>query len=98
MVNIPKFKVPVYILMSDGTGIYCVIFARQNQRLIEILGEIRAFIPVETNDGVQLINKAHILRVVVLTKEQMNRLRCSLTSTLIIWKIIPGSGTFRCLL
>ena len=71
MVNIPKFKVPVYILMSDGTGIYCVIFARQNQRLIEILGEIRAFIPVETNDGVQLINKAHILRVVVLTKEQM---------------------------
>ena len=71
MVNIPKFKVPVYILMSDGAGIYCVIFARQNQRLIEILGDIRAFIPVETNVGVQLINKAHILRVVVLTKEQM---------------------------
>ena len=71
MINIPKFKVPVYILMSDGVGIYCVIFARQNQRLIEILGDDRTFIPVETNVGVQLVNKAHILRVVILTKAQM---------------------------
>jgi len=71
MLSIPKFKVPVLILMSDGVGIYCVIFARQNQRLIEILGDDRTFIPVETNAGVSLLNKAHILRVVILTKAEM---------------------------
>jgi hypothetical protein len=67
----PKFNVPVRIHQSDGVSVYCVVFVRQNQRVIEILCDERTFIPMQTNQGVSLMNKAHILRLEILSKDQI---------------------------
>jgi len=67
----PKFNIPARIDLSNGVSMYCVVFVRQNQRVIEMLGDERTFIPVQTNDGVSLLNKAHILRLEILTKAEI---------------------------
>ena len=67
----PKFNVPVRIEMSDGLGMYCVVFVRQNQRVIEMLCDERGFIPVQTNEGISLLNKSHILRIGIMTKDEI---------------------------
>jgi hypothetical protein len=67
----PKFNIPVRIDLSGGASMYCVVFVRQNQRIIEMLGDERTFIPVQTNDGVSLVNKAHILRLEIMTKTEI---------------------------
>ena len=57
--------------MSDRTQIIGVIFVRQNQRVIEVLCDERAFFPVETTGSVRLLNKQHVVQVDLLPIEEI---------------------------
>ena len=61
-----KFGVPVRIAMSDKTQIIGLIFVRQNQRVIEVLCDDRAFFPVKTIGSVRLLNKQHVVQLDLL--------------------------------
>lgn len=67
----PKFGVPVRIAMSDGTQSFGVVFVRQNQRVLDMLCDARAFFPIETTEGVRLLNKHHALQIDLMSIEEM---------------------------
>lgn len=70
MVN-PKFAVPVRIDLTAGDGMYCAVFLRQNQRIVEMICDDRRFFPVRTRDKIMLVNKDHVVRIEIMTQEEM---------------------------
>lgn len=57
--------------MADRTQIIGALFVRQNQRVIEVLCDERAFFPIETIGGVRLLNKQHVVQVDLLPMEEI---------------------------
>lgn len=67
----PKFGVPVRIAMSNNTQCIGVVFVRQNQRVLDMLCDARAFFPIETTGGVKLLNKNHAVQIDLMSIEEM---------------------------
>ena len=67
----PKFGVPVRIAMVDGTLIIGMVFVRQNQRVIDVVCDVRNFFPIKTNAGVSLLNKQHAVQIHLLSIEEI---------------------------
>ncbi len=62
----PKYGIPVRFALADRTQIMGVVFVHQNQRVIEVLCDGRSFFPIETLDGVRLLNKRHVVQIDLL--------------------------------
>ncbi len=69
--RIAKYNIPSRLFFANEFSIYCVVFVRQDQRVSDMLCDGRAFFPVQTTEGVSLINKSHVLRLEVMSKERI---------------------------
>ena len=69
--RLPKFGVPVRIVMTENNHILGVIFVHQGQRILDVLCDARSFIPVATTAGMRLLNKQHAVEIDLLPIEEM---------------------------
>ena len=56
-------RVPVRIVCADGEAVDCIVFLAPGARVIDLLNDDRAFLPIETRDGFRAIAKADIRRL-----------------------------------
>lgn len=62
----PKYCVPVKITLDTGDQHFGGVHLRQNQRVLEVLCDERAFLPVRLIDRTILLNKSHLVQVDLL--------------------------------
>jgi len=68
---VSRVKVGVELVLTDGTTVQGSLFARQKQRLVEIMNDPRGYIPIELEDGqVKVINKAVISTVTPIQQDE----------------------------
>ena len=61
----PKFETSVRVSMSDGDQFDAYVFLRVDERLIDLLNDPRAFIPVKKKDGATaIIAKTNIVSII----------------------------------
>ena len=65
---IPKYEIPVRILLSDQESVLGIIFIRQEQRILDMLCEEKQFFPVSTKTGMYIINKKSVVKVEILDR------------------------------
>ena len=66
-----KLGIPVRLGMSEKELLLGLIFVRQDQRVIDVLCDGRAFIPLKTRAGFKLVNKQHIIQIDLVTPEEL---------------------------
>ena len=64
----PKYKIPVRVSLVQEDAVLGIIFVRQEQRIIDMLCDQRAFFPINTKDGMFLINKSSVIKMEILDK------------------------------
>lgn len=72
MNHIPKYGFPVRIdLSGESQSVLGVVYVRQDQRVVDMLCDGRAFFPVSTKEGLFVINKSAVTKVSVLEREKV---------------------------
>ena len=72
MARLHKFRLPVRIdLMGGNESVLGVVHVRQDQRVIDMLCDERPFFPVDTKEGLLVINKAAIAKIIVADREKV---------------------------
>ncbi len=67
---VSRGKVEVDLALMDGTTLRGSLFATQRQRLVDMMNDPRAFIPIELEDGtVKVVNKAAISSITLLQQD-----------------------------
>lgn len=61
--RISKQHVVATINLSDGSSVTGKIYLTQSQRPLDMLNDGRAFVPVDSEDGLVVVAKAHIVSV-----------------------------------
>jgi DnaJ-domain-containing protein 1 len=64
-----KVKVEVELELDDGTRTLATMFVAAYQRVVDVLNDDRQFLPVTGPEGVSLINKKTIRRVVPFAQQ-----------------------------
>ena len=70
--HVPKYRLPFRITLQNETVIYCIMFMRQDQRAIDMLCDERPFFPIESTEGVHLIAKSSVMKVDVLSRDEVD--------------------------
>lgn len=72
MDHIPKYGLPVRIdLGREDQSVFGVVYVRQDQRIVDMLCDNRGFFPLNTNEGLLVINKTAVTKVSVLEREKV---------------------------
>lgn len=72
--HIQKYRLPVQVhLVGDTNVLLGVVHVRQDQRVLDMLCDPRSFFPVETRDGVFIINKASVTKIALARREDIER-------------------------
>lgn len=66
MDRIPKYRIPVRISLVQEESVLGIVFLRQEQRILDMLCEPKAFFPVNTKTGMFLVNKQSVIKLEVL--------------------------------
>ena len=70
----PKYCVPVKATLEDGSQHFGAVHVRQNQRVIGVLCDERAFIPFKLRDRTILLNKAKLVQVDILELSEIEEM------------------------
>lgn len=72
MFRVHKFRLPVRIyLIGETDAVSGVVYVRQDQRVVDMLCDPRSFFPVETRDGLVVIGKAAVAKILVVGREKV---------------------------
>lgn len=72
--RIHKFRLPVRIhLAGESQAVLGVVHVRQDQRIVDMLCDQRSFFPVQTRDGLLIIGKAAVTKLVVVDREKADQ-------------------------
>lgn len=64
---VERQKTEVDLTLIDGTALRGNLFITQRQRLVDVMNDPRAYIPIELEDGsIKLVNKAVIGTVALI--------------------------------
>ncbi|QDA35748.1 hypothetical protein E4191_16435 (plasmid) [Paracoccus liaowanqingii] len=75
MSHINKYRLPVQIhLIGETSVVLGVVHVRQDQRVLDMLCDQRPFFPVETRDGIFMINKATVTKIALATRRDIDRI------------------------
>ncbi|TNC50838.1 hypothetical protein FHG66_07660 [Rubellimicrobium rubrum] len=69
----PKYGIPLRIALTNQDEIMGLVYVQWSQRIRDLLCERDAFLPVRTTKGTILLNKVNIVRVDILTLEQITK-------------------------
>lgn len=58
----------VTIRTSDGRTIYGKVFLLSSERISDLINSESQFIPVELNNGIEIVNKDHIISLLDMKK------------------------------
>lgn len=64
--KIPKYCIPVRMMLEDGKQHLGGIHVRQNQRILDVLCDERPFLPVNLRDKTILLNKSKVVQIDIL--------------------------------
>lgn len=74
MDRIPKYGLPVRVsIMGDTPDLLGVVYVRQEQRVIDMLCDARPFFPLQTKERLVLVNKAAVMLLSMLDREQVEQ-------------------------
>ncbi|WP_369126994.1 DUF6812 domain-containing protein [Paracoccus liaowanqingii] len=69
------FRLPVQIhLAGESDVVLGVVHVRQDQRVLDMLCDARLFFPVETREGVILINKNTVTKIALATRNNIEKI------------------------
>ena len=68
---VPKNRIPVRMVLADGSQTVGVVFVRQGERVTEVLSKESMFFPLVSNNGTSLINKNHVIKIEIPTMEDI---------------------------
>lgn len=72
--RIHKFRLPVRIsFLGETDALLGVVYVRQDQRIGDMLCDQRGFFPLETNEGLVIVNKAAISKVYVANRRTVEK-------------------------
>lgn len=64
---VERQKAEVDLTLMDGTALRGNLFITQRQRLVDVMNDPRAYIPIELEDGsIKLVNKSNIGTVALI--------------------------------
>ncbi len=64
---VERQKMEVDLTLMDGTALRGNLFVTQRQRLVDVMNDPRAYIPIELEDGtIKLVNKSNIGTITLL--------------------------------
>lgn len=64
---VERQKMEVDLTLIDGTALRGNLFVTQRQRLVDVMNDPRAYIPIELEDGtIKLVNKSNIGTITLL--------------------------------
>ncbi|WP_210528276.1 DUF6812 domain-containing protein [Rubellimicrobium arenae] len=66
-----RYGIPLRILLSNGEELLGLVYVQWGQRVRDLLAEGDPFLPFRSRSGTHLINKASLIRVDLLTLEQI---------------------------
>ena len=70
----PKSRIEAEVVLTDGGTLHGNLFVGQQQRLLDVLNDDRAFLPMElAENSIIIINKATIARIIPI-KEAASRI------------------------
>jgi hypothetical protein len=68
MEKLEKEERSVTIRTSDGRTIYGKVFSLSTERISDLVNNESQFIPVELENGIEIVNKDHIISILELRK------------------------------
>ena len=68
MEKLEKEERTVTIRTSDGRTIYGKVFLLSSERISDLVNNESQFIPVELENGIEIVNKNHIISILELRK------------------------------
>ena len=72
--RIHKFRLPVRIhLAGESQAVLGVVHVRQDQRIIDMLCDQRSFFPVQTKEGLLIVGKTAVTKLVVVNREKADQ-------------------------
>lgn len=72
MPRIHKYRLPVRIdFIGELNSSMGVVYVRQDQRVIDMLCDQRSFFPVETTEGLLIVGKAAVARILVVDRKKV---------------------------
>ena len=67
---VSRIKIEVDLVLMDGTTLRGSLFAKQRDRLVDIMNDPRTYIPIELEDGtIKVVNKAVISTITPLQQD-----------------------------
>lgn len=74
LTRIHKFRLPVRIhLIGETNAVLGVVHVRQDQRVVDMLCDHRDFFPVETREGLLIVGKAAVAKILVVGREKASQ-------------------------
>ncbi len=74
MDQIPKYGLPVRVsIMGETSDLLGVVYVRQDQRVLDMLCDVRPFFPLQTKERLVLVNKAAVSLITMLDREQVEQ-------------------------
>lgn len=67
----PKYAIPVKIMVDDGTKHFGCLYLRQDQRVLDVINDDRAFLPFRMRERTILLNKTRISQVDLLSIDEV---------------------------
>ena len=69
MEKLEKEERSVTIRTSDGRTIYGKVFLLSSERVSDLVNNESQFIPVELENGIEIVNKEHIISILEMKKD-----------------------------
>ncbi|SMH37790.1 hypothetical protein [Maritimibacter sp. HL-12] len=71
----PKYCVPVKATLENGSQHFGGVHVRQNQRVLDVLCDERAFIPFKLRDRTVLLNKSKLVQLDLLELDEIGAMQ-----------------------